>query len=168
MTKSLKEKWERSIQLTRENGKNEVGGSSIITLAQIEGIGQVQYYISFINNCTHWCTIQYLKNKDEATTKVQQYLSYAETCWGRQPKLLQADNGKEYINNTLLTWCQDHGIEIEFTAPHSPSQNGVAEHFNLTLMELTHAMIFMQNIPKFLWPEVVTHAAYIQNWSYTW
>ena len=29
--KSLKEKWERSIQSVRENGEKEIGGSSIIT-----------------------------------------------------------------------------------------------------------------------------------------
>ena len=35
--KSLKEKWERSVQSTRENGENEIGLSSIVTVLQFAG-----------------------------------------------------------------------------------------------------------------------------------
>ena len=130
-------------------------------------IGGAKYYISFIDNYTRRCTVQFMKHKDETSTKVQQYLTYIETHWDIKPKLLRADNGTEYVNRSLLTWCRDHGIETELTAPYSPSQNGVAKRFNRTLLELLRAMIIAQNIPKFLWPEVVTHATYIRNRSYT-
>ena len=35
VTKSLKEKWESSIQSTRENGENKVGASSTITVVSL-------------------------------------------------------------------------------------------------------------------------------------
>jgi len=59
------------------------------------------------------------------------------------------------------------GIKMEFTAPYSPSPNGVAERFNRTLMELALVMLITCDLPKYLWPEVVMHAAYVRNHSHT-
>ena len=57
----------------------------------------------------------------------------------------------------------DEGIIIETSAPYSPSQNGVAERFNRTLLELARAMLISKNLPTFLWDEAVAHAAYLRN-----
>ena len=77
------------------------------------------------------------------------------------------DKEREYLTNEILTWCANKGVIIETTAPYSPSQNGVAEQFNRTLIELSQAMIIAHKLPKYIWPEAVNHAAYIQNRSYT-
>jgi hypothetical protein len=53
------------------------------------------------------------------------------------------------------------------TAPYSPSQNGVAEHMNRTLVELARAMLIAAKLPEFLWEPAVEHAAYIRNRAYT-
>lgn len=63
----------------------------------------------------------------------------------------------------MLTWCRDTGIDLQATAPYSPAQNGVAEHFNQTLGELACAMRIAGNVPAFLWPEAITHVAYVRN-----
>ena len=47
------------------------------------------------------------------------------------------------------------------TALYSPSQNGVAERMNRTLVELAHAMINAAKLPEFLWEPAVAHAAYV-------
>jgi transposase InsO family protein len=83
------------------------------------------------------------------------------------PKGIQIDCGKEFVNEKLENWCKEHGIVIHLTAPYSPSQNGIAEHMNRTLVELSHAMINSNHLPKFLWEYAVLHAAYIQNRSNT-
>ena len=53
------------------------------------------------------------------------------------------------------------------TAPYSPSQNGVAECMNRTLVELVRAMLTDSKLPEFLWEPAVTHATYVRNLSYT-
>jgi len=53
------------------------------------------------------------------------------------------------------------------TALYSPSQNGVAERMNRTLVELAHVMINATKLPEFLWEPVVAHAAYVRNRAYT-
>ena len=86
-----------------------------------------------------------------------------ENKYSRLTKYLRFDNGKELVNEELRRWAAEKGIIIETTAPYSLSQNGVAERFNCTLLELAHAMLFKKNLPIFLWDEVVAYAAYLYN-----
>jgi transposase InsO family protein len=64
-------------------------------------------------------------------------------------------------------WCKEHDIEIHFTAPYSPSQNGITEQMNQTLVKLSCVMLNANDLPEFLWEYTVLHAAYLQNCSYT-
>ncbi|GBE79025.1 hypothetical protein SCP_0202220 [Sparassis crispa] len=53
------------------------------------------------------------------------------------------------------------------TAPYSPSQNGVSERLNRTLLGLARAMIYARDLPRYLWAEAIAHAVYIKNRSPT-
>lgn len=129
-------------------------------------IGDHQYYISFVDDSTRYVTVKLLKRKDEAVQCIKEHLTYLRTQ-GKSPRALRADNGKEYSNDELITWCRKEGIEIQFTAPYSPSQNGVAERLNRTLIELARAMMDARKVPEFLWDSAVLHATYIRNRAYT-
>src|SRR3954467_5650770 len=48
--------------------------------------------------------------------------------WARE--VHYTDNGKEFSGSMVQDFCQANGIQMEFTAPYSPSQNGVAERLN--------------------------------------
>jgi transposase InsO family protein len=76
------------------------------------------------------------------------------------------DRGKEFINETLKTWCRENGIDIQMTMPYSPSQNGVAERMNRTIVELARAMINKLDLPHFLWELAAAHAVHLQNRSF--
>ena len=61
----------------------------------------------------------------------------------------------------MKKWAAEKGITIETTAPYLPSQNGVAERLNRTLLETARAMIIAKELPKFLWDEAIAHANYL-------
>ena len=127
------------------------------------------FYIIFLQDivsCTQcmWAN----ENKDEALSKLKQYLVMIKQQYGYTPKQIRINQGGEYLTNEFCTWCADCGIIIEATAPYSPSQNGIAKWINWTLTELAQAMLVAYNLPKSLWPETVNHGAYICNHSYTW
>ena len=126
-----------------------------------------KYYISFIDDATRYTTVRFLKTKDEAAHLVKQYLAWLERQHQLLPKAVCADNGREYINRDLQTWCLDRGIELQTTAPHTPEQNGVAERWNRTVVELSRAMLFAHNLPTELWADSITHATYIRNRAFT-
>jgi len=96
--------------------------------------------------------------------KVKEYLTYLK-AQGKNPKAIRVDEGKEFLNKDLKDWCHENGTEIQATAPYSPSQNGVAERMNRTLVELARAMLSARDLPEFLWEYAVLHAAYIRNRS---
>jgi len=52
-------------------------------------------------------------------------------------------------------------------APYSPSQNGVVECMNCTLVELACAILLGQDVPEFLWEPAVAHTAYLWNHSFS-
>src|SRR6202453_3692744 len=133
---------------------------------EITSIGGYQYYIVFVDDASRYITVNYLKKKDEASTKVKEYLAHLSTQ-DKHPKAVRMDRGKEFINESLKLWCRERGIEMELTAPYSPSQNGVAERMNRTLVELARAMSRSLDVPEFLWEYAISHAAYVRNRAYT-
>jgi transposase InsO family protein len=146
---------------TRADLPGERTFSDVWGPARTRSIEGARYYISFTDDATRRTTVLFMKEKDEATENIKKYLAYVEA--DKKPKFLRVDNGKELINTETKKWCGTRGITIEATAPYSPSQNGVAERFNRTLMELARAMIIAKNLPPFLWTHAVNYAAYLRN-----
>ena len=50
-------------------------------------------------------------------------------------KGLWSDNSSEYVSNDFEYICNNHGIQLEPTTPHSPQQNRVAKRINRVLVE---------------------------------
>ena len=151
------------------NRKTEPGELSHIDLwgkYSIQSINGNSYYVLFVDDSTRYITVDFLKEKNQASTAVIGYLVHLIN-YGWQPKAIHIDRGKEFLNQKVLEWCKPCGIELHLTAPYSPSQNGVAERMNRTLVELAHAMIKGQNMPEFIWEHAILHATYIQNRVYT-
>ena len=46
------------------------------------------------------------------------------------PKYVRCDNGPEFISKTFMNWCKKNFIEIKYTQPGKPMQNGYIERFN--------------------------------------
>ena len=51
----------------------------------------------------------------------------------------------------------------EWTSLYNPKQNGVAEQKNRTIVGAAKAMLYDQDMPKFLWVEACNTVVYIQN-----
>ena len=127
-----------------------------------------KYYITFINNYSHYCTMKLLKNKTEASEKVKEYIAFVK-CLLRYhaPMAIQADNGMEVVNNDLQNWLGQHGVNLRLSTPYSLQQNGTAEHYNHTVADLIRAMLIEKNLPKILWQTAALHATYLWNHTYT-
>ncbi|SHM68997.1 integrase core domain-containing protein [Chryseobacterium polytrichastri] len=56
-------------------------------------------------------------------------------CEQGKPKCIRVDNGPEFISNEFSTWCKNNHIEIRYTQPRRPMQNGYIERFNRSFRE---------------------------------
>lgn len=64
-------------------------------------------------------------------------ISYLEKAiWiNGKPRTIRCDNGPEFISKELQEWCRGNEIELRYTQPGSPTQNGYIERFNRSYRE---------------------------------
>jgi hypothetical protein len=105
----------------------------------------------------------FMKKKLDAFTKFKQYKSFMEMQTGQKLKKLRVDGGGEFLSKEFRKYLLDNSIQLEITAPYSPSQNGIAERLNRTLVEHAWAMLHQHGLPHSLWREVVTYATHLKN-----
>jgi len=74
---------------------------------------------------------------------------------------LRSNNGGEYTDKNFTFFCAKEGIRREWTAPYNPKHNGVAERENKTVVGATKAMLYDQDLPRYLWAEACNTAIYI-------
>jgi hypothetical protein len=56
-----------------------------------------------------------------------------------------------------------NGIKHERTSPYSPWQNGIAERYNRTVLNLVRAMLDGKSLQKKLWEYAADQAVYVIN-----
>ena len=78
-------------------------------------------------------------------------------------KVLQSDNGGEYISDEMNRYLQEKGILARPTTPRDPHQNGVAERLNRTLTELIRSMLHQKGLEKSFWAEALAVAVNVRN-----
>ena len=73
----------------------------------------------------------------------------------------RCDNAKEY--QKIEKNVHDAGTRMEFTTVYTPKENGVAERFNRTIIQMTRAMLMHAQLPQSFWGEAAVTANYLRN-----
>jgi transposase InsO family protein len=99
-----------------------------------------------------------MSNKSQVLYKFKEYVAEAGT-----PQILRTDNGAEYTAKQFKDYFRDSKIKQEFTVPETPQQNGVAERFNQTLVEMERCLLIEAKLPKSYWVRALAAAVHIRN-----
>ncbi|KAH9704888.1 Integrase catalytic domain-containing protein [Citrus sinensis] len=92
--------------------------------------------------------VLFLANKDDAIDAFQIfYKKDSTTKW----------------SNAFENFCNDFGIEHQFSSPRTPQQNGVVERKNMSIQEMATTMLNENSLPKYFWAEAVNTACYVLN-----
>lgn len=126
-------------------------------------IDEKRYYVTFIDEFTHYTSVYLIFCKNEVFVVFQDYVAKIETHYNLKIAHLYCDNGTEYLSNEYKAFCVKKGIQYHLTNPHTSQQNSISERMNRTIVEKSRAMIFNANLEKEFWGEAVLTAVYLIN-----
>lgn len=90
-----------------------------------------RYFITFLDDFTHYSMVFLIKNKEEVTSKIKEYIEKVEARWNLRVSKLRCDNGRKYINKNVTTWCESKGIELNRTVIHHNSTEKLRDSIEL-------------------------------------
>jgi len=126
-------------------------------------IGGSHYFVTFIDDMSRRVFVYFLKGKDEVFEKFKTFKNMAEKQTGQKLKAIRSDNGREYVNKQFDQYLSENGIVRQLSTAYCPQQNGVAERFNRTLIEMARSMLCHSGLHTYLWAEAISTAAYLRN-----
>lgn len=127
-------------------------------------LGGNKYVITFTDDYSRYSWVNFMNEKSECLNMFQIFKKAVETEFSRKIAFLHCDNGGEYSSNAFKRFAHQEGIQIQYTVPHTPEQNGVAERLNRTLFDMTRCFLNdTPRLPKSLWAEMVRTSCYIKN-----
>ena len=105
----------------------------------------------------------FLGSKDETFEKFLAFIKKTEKRVGHSLVSLRSDHGAEFENSSFIDYCNEHGVNHNFSAPRTPQQNGVVERKNRTLEDMTRTMLISSGLPRNFWAEALNTSCYIIN-----
>ncbi|KAI3695477.1 hypothetical protein L1987_78474 [Smallanthus sonchifolius] len=121
------------------------------------------YCLVVTDEYSRYSWVMFLKEKSETFEYVEILITKLESLYKLKVRRIRSDNGTEFKNHLMETFCQKLGIHHEFSAPYVPQMNGVAERKNRTLIEAARTMLADSNLPVQFWNEAIANACYTLN-----
>ena len=125
--------------------------------------GGAKYFVTFIDDFSRKTFVYFMKQKSEVLDHFKIFKALVEKQTGFEIQKLRSDNGGEYTSKAFKQFCEQHGIERQFSTPYTPQQNGVAERKNRTLFESARCMLQHKQPSNAWWAEAINTARYVLN-----
>ena len=101
--------------------------SNVCGKISLKSLSGAQYFLTFTDDKTRYVWEYMIKCNDEVFTKFQEWNALVVNSMGYKLKILQTDNGSEYMSTEFRQYHKKEGIMHQLTVPKTPEQNGVAE-----------------------------------------
>lgn len=129
----------------------------------IESLGGSKYFVLAIEEMSNYKIIKFVRFKSEIPDVVKEIINQVEIESKRPVKLIQTDNGSEFLNSNLKIFLTDKGILHERSVPFTPEQNGSVERANRVVIEGIRTLIHDSKLPECLWAEAASTVVYTTN-----
>jgi transposase InsO family protein len=137
------------IQTTHVSSKPlEMIHSNVWTM-KTKSIGGCRYYVSFIDDHTKKVWVYFMKQKGEVFQHFLNFKAMVEKEKGMNIKCLRSNGRGKYFSNEFNEYLKEHGIQRKYSCSYSPHQNGIVERNNMHIVEITHAMLNVKNLPNY-------------------
>ncbi|GKG04314.1 putative ribonuclease H-like domain-containing protein, partial [Tanacetum coccineum] len=119
----------------------------------VMSIGKRSYCLVIVDDYSRFTWTFFLRTKDETSGLIKSFILRIENQSNQKVKVIRSDNGTEFKNHDLNCFCEEKGIERQYSAPRTPQQNGVAERRNRTLIEAARSLLADSKLPITFWAE---------------
>ena len=127
--------------------------------------GGSNYFLTLLDDYSKLSVVYPLARKSDVAPALIKGLTLLENQSELHVQRLRCDNGSEYVNHTLLDYCDTKGIFMEKSVRYTPEQNGAAERLNRTLLDKVRPMLSDSGMPKRYWADALATANYVRNRS---
>ena len=113
--------------------------------------GGARYLCVIVDDYTRYVWARAISTKDAAFDAFQYYRTHAEKhhlAAGHKLQVVRSDNGGEFISGRFTAYLEQAGIRRQLTAPYTPSQNGVVERANRTIVEAVNTTFQASGLPE--------------------
>ena len=122
-----------------------------------------KYFVTFVDDYSRMTWLFLMKNHSELFSHFTAFCAKIKTQFNVPVQILRSDNAKEYLSESFQHYMIQHGIIHQTSCVDKPSQNGVAERKNKHLLETTRALLFLMQVFKQFWFDVVSTAYFLIN-----
>ena len=116
-----------------------------------------------VDDYSRFTWIMFLAHKDETFSVFTKFHRKISNEKGTSIISIHSDHGTKFKNHDFEEFCNEHGIDHNFSVPRIPQRNEVVERKNHTLEEMARTMLCENNLPRYFWAEVINTACYILN-----
>ncbi|KAF5815624.1 putative RNA-directed DNA polymerase [Helianthus annuus] len=122
-----------------------------------------KYFLTVVDDYSRavWCYL--LKNKTEVFENVKDFYELVLTQFKSKIKVFRSDNGTEFVNNQMVSFCNGKGIIHQTSCSYTPQQNGIVERKHRHLLNIARALMFQGGLPLRFWSDCVLTAVYLIN-----
>ncbi|KAL6342996.1 hypothetical protein AAG906_017016 [Vitis piasezkii] len=126
-------------------------------------LGEKSYAYVIVDDFSRYTWVLFLSQKNEAFYEFLKFCNKVQNKKGFTITCIRNDHGREFENIDFEEYCNEHGINHNFSVPITPQQNGVVERKNRTLQGMARTMLNENNLPKYFWAEAVNTSCYVLN-----
>ena len=126
-------------------------------------INGYKWTATYLNDHTQYGMMFFLKHKDEQSYAFKTYKAWAERQTRQKLKTIHTNRGGEFLSKEQKHYLQECGIEHQTSMPYSPQQNGRAEHFQQTIINIAESMRHTAGLSDGFWKHAVGTAVHVYN-----
>ena len=85
-----------------------------------ESMGGKHYIMVVVDDFSRYSLVEFLREKSEAYDKMERLCKRLQNEKGVPIVKIRSDHGKEFENAKFEAFCNEHGIQEEFSTPKTP------------------------------------------------
>lgn len=101
-----------------------------------------RYMLTIVDDCTKGLWIYLLGQKSDVCIMIKGFLNMIKTQFGVTVKVIQTNNGVEFLKRDCRTLFLDIRIIHQHSCLHIPQQNGLLKRKHKHLLKVARALLF--------------------------